>query len=175
MGLGFSEIVRLPEKVKQQYKKNEGLNSLISKETISKYDCNLIRLKLIRCVKKYKDKQYLFKENYDVANEQLITSVYGNGTIGEKTFTDKIGECIMASVDSKVWVQKFYEIILEIAPKLTRDEVIYFVECIYKGTSEESIVGKLNVGRNKLKYHVKPSCLIKIWWMAKDVIEEEFE
>lgn len=35
MGLGFSEIVRLPEKVKQQYKKNEGLNSLISKETIS--------------------------------------------------------------------------------------------------------------------------------------------
>lgn len=173
--LNFEQMLNFPDKLKQESNKYSDLNGLLSENIIKKYDYVTLELKIKRCIINFQDARYLFeRSNSSAADNIRITSSYTN-FVKSNHIVDAVCEIVRKYNDRKMWAKKLYSTLLYTAPKLTYFEVVYFVDRFFYKMSEDAISKKLFVSRNYLRDKIRPSCLIKIWWEAAAVIEEDFD
>lgn len=160
LDLTFNKLVELPEQIIEQTKKYGDIIDYLSPVEMSRYDYKDALDVITHLITKFKDAMFIY--NFPVENSIRINSLVGIN-VNSKNVSDKVGDIVANHVDKQLWVKQLYYTLLQAAPKLNKNEAIYFVDSFFKKQSEESIADTLMISRLTLRNKVKKSCIIKLW------------
>lgn len=170
--LTFEQLLYLPNRILEESKKYTDDNQLLSKKVCSKYNQKELYTLIRNYIERFKDSKYLY--HYSITDNIKVTSTYGEIVSAKnKRITDPVGDLVRKHLDQQLWVDQTYNTLIQAAPKLTRDEAIYFVEAFFNENSEEKISEMLGINRSKLRNTIKASCLVKIGSELNLLNEEE--
>jgi len=160
LNLTFNKLVELPERILEQTKEYGDIIDYLSPMEMSHYDYKDALDTITYLVSKFKDAK--FKYNFPVENSIKINASVGIN-VNRKNLSDKVGDMVANRIDNQLWVKQLYCALLEAAPKLNKNEAIYFVDSFFKNISEERIAETLMTSRLTLRNKIKKSCIIKLW------------
>ncbi len=156
----------LPSEVIKVAKENEFL-ALLNDSLISKYYYVELKNDLKKLFSKFKDLKYLCRidETYSLQSNQLRIDKVGKTPLNPNKLLNIVGK----KIDDEQFIKTMYHCILNISTKLTYQEAMYFIQCFFCDTTEESISEILSISRTKLQ-KIKKSCLVKIYLEVDDLI-----
>lgn len=158
--LTFNKLVELPDQILEKTNKYGDVIDYLSPIEMSRYDYKDALNTITYLVTKFKDAMFVY--NFPIESSININSATGIN-INSKNLADKVGDMVANHVDKQLWVSQLYYTLLEAAPKLNKNEAIYFVDSFFKKISEERIAETLMMSRVTLRNKVKKSCIIKLW------------
>lgn len=170
--LNLNMILDLPNKIMNISAEYDEYSELLRKKVCESYDLKELRENVERKFNRFKDTKYLCK--FPIEPTIKITPTYelkeeqkSNSPIS------KVEQTIMNQIDNQIWIQDFYNAMLTVAIKLTKQEATYLVDSFFKNKSEDFIAEKLQVCKMTLQ-NIKKSCLIKIWIEIRTLNEDDY-
>ena len=120
--------------------------------------------------KKFQAAKYLNKFPMNTSrNSSFIYDVCN--TAKQNTTRSCVENAVQNHIDKELWITLFYNNIMLLANKLTREEAIYFINTFLLHKTEEKIAESLEICKTSLQ-KIKKSCLVKVWIELKEFSEE---
>lgn len=168
--ISLDKLFSMPNEILNITKKNENLNDLLAIQDYQNYDVIQIKQKLQLLFKKFQAAKYLNKFPIEaIKNSSFVYDVCNAQK--QNTKTSHIENAVQNHTDKEIWVTLFYNNIMILANKLTKEEAVYFINTFLLHKTEEKIAESLEICKTSLQ-KIKKSCLVKVWIELKDFLEE---
>lgn len=162
-------ILNFPKKIYEKSGEYSENAILIRKSVYEKFDTKELKKEISSLFRKFQEISYMYR--FPDANHAIASPSFEiQENMLTNRFTDKTGRIVEKQIDNQLWATVFYYRILNLAAKLTKEEVFYLVETFFKNQSELIISEKLGICKNTLK-GIKKSFLVK----SKCELEDLFE
>lgn len=156
--LTLNDILELPRLVLETSKKYEEYSELLTDSVVNHYYYSNMRKDLNVFFEKFKEIKYSYHFSFSyyskVSYEEKVTQSSFN--------RDPIGNQICNQMDDYLWIENFYQVLLMLSTKLSKQEAVYLVDSFFGHRAESFISDKLGISRMTLQ-KVKRSCLVKMY------------
>lgn len=171
--LTYKDLLEFPINFIKESEKYQDFAELISKAECDSYNTRELKAKVEKRIQRFKDAKYIYK----FPNEKYYCSITPNYQLREvmtpRNLESPQSRMVSKDVDKTIWVTKMYYVLMDIvSTKLTHQETIYFIDCLFKNVTEEITMEKLSICKDTLT-RLKKSCLIKVWTEMEALIEYE--
>lgn len=154
-------LLDLPRKLLKKAEEYDEYTGLLEKRKYQDYDFKELKKEIQEYFDSFKETKYSYKFSAELSINITHPFQFREGS-SQRTNNDPFSKAIEKHIDDKIWLYKFYNILLVAGQKLTLQEAIYFVDTFFGNKTEDIISEKLGICRNTLQ-GVKKSCLVKVY------------
>ena len=168
--LTLDMILDLPNQLLNQTEKFETYIDVLSKETCEKHNVREYRLYVEKKFDQYFEATVI--NRFPVGTVIHISPLYELREYDvQKGISNPTELAALKLVKNSNYAEKFYNSMIVLSTKLTKQEIIYLVKTFFEKEKEDFICSILRIGKTKLQY-IKKSCIIKMYFELKTLDDE---
>lgn len=160
-------LLDLPNTILNKSKEYNEYAELLRPNECINYNCKELRNSIEEKFNHFKNIKYFCKFSIE-SNINISQNMELKESCRLNHPSDSVGNLVEKSIDELLWGTEFYNRMLLVAPKLTMQEITYFIDTFFKHKSEEVISEQLGICKNTLLV-IKKSCLVKVWIEIQDL------